>query len=277
MLVASYDLGAESTEAKTPTNEEQAKKIFEEAIASDDPVAYAAAAGAAIACGSIGGPYAAGLCALGAKALWEKLFGPSCKDQGGIRWCLSECDRVRVVGVGQSALLKCDSSRRIDPIPLSEYGQTVCGQPKHKMVPGSDRACCASTYCQLPDMPEPLPMATSGRLLDRWAKGGAATMTVATTQYPHGSITARDKHGMWHVAAPAVPELRAAEAAYYKEVALTPTKPAGLVELPFVDYLRRTDNLPWYKDWRVWAVAGGLVAAGGGLLAWKRRKRRKRR
>jgi hypothetical protein len=56
------------------------------------------------------------------------------------------------------------------------------------------------------------------------------------------------------------------------------TQPPGVTVVSYTDLLRRTGQLPWYKDWRVWAVTGTVAAAGVGTLAlWKRRKRRKRR
>jgi len=267
MLTAHYELGADE---KPAFDEAYAKKKFEEAIKSGDPVKYAAQAGAAAACGAIGGGYAAALCALGAGALWDKLFGPDCGDLGGREWCLAVCTDVRYYSGTISRY--CVGRQSIQPTLVADLPD----KQYSNVTPGT----CVSTYCQLPSMPEPVYSApsTADSLLERWAKGHAAGAQELAPIYPTGSITAQDKQGMWHVAAPGPAALSGASDPVYHEIALTPTRPAVATELPFLDYLKRTGQLPWYKNWRTWAIAGGVAATGvAGVLLWKRRQRRKRR
>ena len=256
-----------------PITEEEAKKKFDEAIRSGDPVKYAAQAGAAAACTAVAGPWTGALCALGAGMLWDKLVTPSCGAQGGTVWCLKECTESMFVPESHATRTTCVKSAPIEPVLLSDRRFTTCAA--YAVTP---RGCCAATYCQLPGMPAPTPLAkpmTPREMIEARRRFVSPTPQKLAAAYPHGSVTALDEErGVWRVAAPAT-QLGGEPA--YKVVDERTTRPAGLPVVSFTDFLRRTGELAWYKDWRVWAVTGTVVAAGGTLLLWKRRKRRKRR
>lgn len=291
MLQVTYELGADEK-----STEELAKEHVLAAIKSGDPIRYAAMVGAGAACTSVVGPWSATLCSWAAGWLWDQLFGPGCAERGGTVWCLQRCaekypvELIRDDCRGPDCLTLqqkwksscCKTQVVLDPpLPIdqyrSQYGAKSCTcEPR---LQPSESDCCTNRYCQLPGMPAPVAPDTrplSERLSALRPSILETTTQTLTTEYPSGSVAARDpKTNLWRVA---VLRSELAGESAYVEVAQLAQKPAGVAELPFTDYLRRTGQLPWYKDWRVWAITGTVAAAGtGGYLLWKRRKRRKAR
>jgi hypothetical protein len=248
------------------------------AVGDAAAVAEAIAAGAAFAaCAGFGPVVAAGCGAVAAGAV-GKVIGGTCTGQGGVIWAIKEYD-------GNGPWRKPANWKSISPpVPIKSrsdwFKKSLCAVLADMGYPFGVKGCVTVAYCQKPGMPPPRSTSASSegalrdRLLDQRAREfGPAQLT--TGLYPSGSVTAHDKKaGVWRIATP-IREL-AGEAAY-REIESSPTPPAGVPVISLTDFLGRTGQLPWYRDWRVWAVTGTVAATGTGLLLWKRRKRRKRR
>lgn len=90
--------------------------------------------------------------------------------------------------------------------------------------------------------------------------------------YPAGSIAAFDPQiQRYRVAVPRFAGLGSLSAPQYAEVALRADKPAGVKLVPIATYQSQTGNQPWYKKWQTYAIAGGILALGGGAYALSRR------
>jgi hypothetical protein len=209
------------------------------------------------------GPVAAGaVCAKGVGTLFS-----SCDNKGGTMWCLERCD-----GFANQPMGYCPPRKRmrLSPPVLLSSGRTSY-ERSHCRQTGMPK-CYTATYCQLPGTPEPtVPSGAAGA-----AWGVRAGAPAPAAGYPSGSIAAFDTTvGKYRIAVPA----GLSGEVTHREVALVASRPAGVSLVPFDMYKRATGQAAWYKDWRTYAVAGGVAVLGAGayLVIRKRRKRRKRR
>lgn len=57
-----------------------------------------------------------------------------------------------------------------------------------------------------------------------------------------------------------------------KQIAVVDTKPATILVMSFSQF-KKEFLKAWYAKWWVWAIAGSVVAAGGGTYLYMRRRR----
>jgi len=257
-------------QAKLNFTEAQCAEILKNVEAGDSnavALAIATAAGAA-ACASFGPLVAAG-CGTVASVVMDKILSAGCD---GTRWAIQE-------HTGKGYLTNQSEWRNVDPpqkmSDRSGYGRQTCQQAamQNRAYYANPPAGCVTTvYCQKPGMPEP--KRVSGAFIERWAKGGAATATRAASKYPAGSITAYDKKiALWRIAAPKA-ALSGSLSGDFAEIARSADEPTGVPTVSYTDYMRRTGQLPWYKDWRTYAIVGSVAAVGAGGYYLVRRSRR---
>lgn len=234
--------------------------------ATEDLVEKGATAGCAatLVAAGVDPKTAASSCAAGVG--W--LFSRGCTPKGGTLWVLEEC-----VGFPNMATGYCqpENRRAITPVPLAAregtYERSLCIQ-----APATGPQCAVTTYCQLPGMPAPV----RRPLLARDLVYGARGATAAVTHYPEGTIATWDAPR--RVFRIAVPVGLGGGAATHTEVDAAADKPAEAHLIALTDFEKAIGAVPWYRNWRVWAVAGGVAAAGGlGVWLLRRRQRRQRR
>lgn len=250
----------------SPITEEEAKKHFKAAVASGDPVKYAAQVGAAAACAALTGGWTYGLCALGSNYLIGKLFS-GCESKGGTIWCLEKCTQYWPPNPTMNTPGWCGETAPLSPaVPIAERS----GGGKFTCSPAMGHDCCSKTYCQLPGMPAPLKKKLFG---PRIAIKDIPLSVIATDYYPEGSITTQTVTG-WRVAVPTAIGLSGPDTATHQEINtsikqpfLSSTRPVQVVSEKTFD--RRTKK-PWYKNWRTYAIASGVVAVAA--YAYKRTK-----
>lgn len=133
----------------------------------------------------------------------------------------------------------------------------------------------------LPSPPRPTPSGISSGRTTASAGKQILTKQILTAgqtpttpvPYPDGSITAWDaKRSAFRIAVPR--SSLAGEMPLLVEVASSPTQPAGVPLVPLAQLENETGQRRWYRDWRTYAVLGGVVAVGAAGVVIVRRRRR---
>lgn len=118
----------------------------------------------------------------------------------------------------------------------------------------------------------PTSMFFANQVVDRYRPPSTTSIPPATTPPTTATIAAFvPKKGHYRVAVKAgVSGLGSPLGQGYREVGTSTTPPAGAQLVPLVQYEKMVKR-PWYRRWQTYAIAGGVVAAGGvGLVVLRR-------